>query len=704
MLCQPKGDTMELTVPDRIHHGNIFVEYVNMQATYLSRILNVPAESLIPKIQAIVKERYQPKRVEILKTTSYGNVKQINQDLWTTINRSEGSIITPSGSAYKPTYKCHSIMSKMVTDMLNERKKVKKQQLKAAGAGDDVTAKMCWYKQASIKITVNSIPGGFGSPFNIFFDKGGYNGITSSARCMIARAYTICEQLLGGNFSWFSVNELINFIILHLRTKPSDAQIEKCMEIYHLKVPTKDMLMEFYRTTMARYIPSADLTPVQNLVNTLSQNETTFLYYYCNLRHIIWENENIFRPWIARLFNVDNLEIDENVTKDDAFAIDETVVAVTTVAFTDKLGGYGMVDICTDHPEFIPKLVAYCRVTEKRLHELNYLMDTFVNTLADIPMTHLKPFTWRNTTIVSDTDSVIFTSGAWDDWYRHNEYQITHESYQIASLTIYWLHHAVKFALKRFSIAMGYIPDETNRLSMKNEFLFPVMIIYPIKKTYVGLQRIQEGVVYKTPKLDIKGQTLRGSTIAAKSKAFFSDLINNDILNASMVKPIDGNYIIDKVIAFETNIRTQIESGNIEFLKNTSLRYERDYKNPEETSVFVAWSFWEYVMTAKYDHIHPPTKVYIFRVKTPTTEYYKWLQSTSKKIYNKMTEYLDGFKKLPNQLIIDPVIGHIPEEFIPLIDTRHVIYENLVPVYESLKRLNIAVGCESKQLLFNDVY
>ena len=56
-------------------------------------------------------------------------------------------------------------MSKMVTDKLAERKKVKKMQLKAAGAGDDVLAKRCWYKQASIKININSMPGGFGSSF-----------------------------------------------------------------------------------------------------------------------------------------------------------------------------------------------------------------------------------------------------------------------------------------------------------------------------------------------------------------------------------------------------------------------------------------------------------------------------------------------------------------------------------------------------------
>ena len=695
---------MELIVPKTIHRESLFTEYVNMQAENLSRTLGIDKEVLIPELQKIVREQYKAKRIEILKSPSYGNVQRSNQDLWTTLKGAASSIITPSGSVYKPTYKCQSIMSKMVADKLAERKKVKKMQLKAAGAGDDVLAKRCWYKQASIKININSMPGGFGSPFNIFYDKGGYNSITSSARCMIARAYTLCEQLIGGNFAWFSVEELVNFIVLQLRTMPEKSAISACLHTFRMKHIQKESLLEFYKTMLSRYQHNSDLTPVTDLLNTASQEEIDFLYYYCNLRHIIWENEETFRPWIDRLFNVDNVTEDTSATKDDAFKMDDTVSTLTTVAFTDKLGGYGLVDICNDHPEYIPRLVAYCKVTEKKLHELDELMGIFVNTLADVPMTHLKPHTWRNTTIVSDTDSVIFTSGAWDDWYRHNEYGINQKSYQISALVIYWLHHAVKYALKRFSINFGYIPDEAERLAMKNEFLFPVMMIYPIKKTYVGLQMIQEGVVFKKPKLDIKGQTLRGSSICSTSLEFSALMTNNDILNTAMKSQISAEDIIGKVVAFEQKIKSEIEHGNLEYLKITSLKYERDYKNPESTSVVVGWDFWEKVMTAKYDHIHPPTKVHIFKTSKPNTEYYEWLKTKSSAVCKRMLTYLEQHNSLPNQLVVDPIVGHIPEEIIPLINIREVIYTNLSPVYTTLEQIGISVGGEKNKLLFSDVY
>ena len=309
-----QGGNMNLIVPKTIKRDGLFNEYVNMQAEHASRILGISKDKLVPVIQQIVREKYKPRRVELLVSPSYGNVKQVNQDFWSVIKSTETAIITPSGSTYKPTYRCQSIMSKMVTDKLAERKKVKKMQLKAAGAGDDILAKRCWYKQASIKVNINSMPGGFASPYNIFYDKGGYNSITSSARCMIARAYTICEQLLGGNFAWFSVEELVNFIVLQLRTMPSCEDVLKCMSHYGLRTFGKEHLMGFYKKTIARYCPGCDLTPVQRIIDALNDAEINFLYYYCNLRHMIWENDGVFRPWIDNLFNVDNIEIDPNVT------------------------------------------------------------------------------------------------------------------------------------------------------------------------------------------------------------------------------------------------------------------------------------------------------------------------------------------------------------------------------------------------------
>ncbi len=695
---------MELPTPDKIEHRHLMDEYVSMQTDFICLKTGKPREEVEAKVRQIVEQRYTPRKVTMLKSPSYGNVVKVDQDLWTFLRFTANYILTPSGSVYKPPYQTRSVISQMIVDKLAERKRIKKIQLKAEGAGDDVLAKRCWYQQATIKINCNSLPGGFGSAFNIFYDKPNYNTITSTARCMIARAYTICEQLLGGNFAWFTMDELINHIILNLKQMPSREQVEKCMNKYHLKQPTGKQLLEFYTETIKQYVPSPDMTIVSGMIDRMVDVEVAFLYYYCNLRHLIWGNDEIFRPYIKHLFDISNVSVDENVTKEDAFAIDETVTTLTTVAFASDLGNYGLTDICSDHPEYIPKLVAYSKATEHRLKSLDLLMDTFVNTGADIPETQKKPYTWRNTTIVSDTDSVIFTADAWDSWWRDGALNITDESYKIASLVVYWLHHAVKFALKRFSINFGCTGKDTTILAMKNEFLYPVMMIYEAKKTYVGIQKVKEGVILPKPKADVKGQTLRGSSICTEALDFSEHLMIKSILEPVMDGPLSGEDLIKEVVEFEHGIRDSIARKEMTYLKITSLKYERDYKDAEAVSVVKAHQFWQECFAEKYGDIHPPTKVKTFEVVQPTEQYWNWLSKTSPDIYAKMTKYFSRTKKFLNHLIINTVGDYIPEELIPLINVRAVIWHNIKPSYNTLKRLNISVGCEKQKLLLSDIY
>ena len=695
---------MKIPTPETIERPGLLESYVNMQVEHICKQTGLPEEVVRPKVLAISEQKYTPKKVKYFSYPSYGNRKVVDQDLMQFLEKVRNTIVAPAGSFYKPPYQVKSIVSQMVVDKLAERKKIKKIQLKAEGAGDEVLAKRCWYQQATIKINCNSLPGGFGSAFNIFYDKPNYNSITSTARCMIARAYTVCEQLLGGNFAWFSIEELINHIIINIRNMPPKSDIQKCVSKYKLKVPTKEMLFKFYEETIRQYVPTGSLDVVKSLVDNLDQDEVTFLFYLCNLRHIMWFNEDVFKPYIKHVLDISDIEIDENVTRDDAFAIDETVTTVATVAFSEHLGSYGLVDICNDHPEYIPKLVAYSRATAKRLKALDLLMETFVNTTAEIPEFQKKPMTWRNTTIVSDTDSVIFTADAWDTWYRNGRLDIDQESYQIASLVIYWLHHAVKFALLRFSVAYGVTGDAVTRLAMKNEFLFSVMMTYDIKKTYVSIQKVQEGVVLPKPKPDLKGQTLRGSSICSSALEFAEQIMLKEILEPVTKGKISGNEIIQKVVDFENHIAQTIKDRQLEFFKVTSLKYERDYKNPDSTSVFVAWTFWQRVFADKYGEMFPPAKVKIFKVVQPTQEYWDWLEKASPDVFRAMRKYVLDKKSFPNQLIINPAMDELPIEMVQLVDIREIIWHNIQPVYSTLKRINIAIGCEKQKLLLSDIY
>lgn len=692
---------------DQIMRPDLFSEAMKMHVDYLKRVTKEDEQTIQEFVTQVFQDKYKPKQTVYNITTSPGNEKVMTGDLYKLLKRFPNKVIAPAGTFYKPTVEQPSFISQMVVDKLKERKKVKKKQLEAEAVGDDLEAKRCWYQQATIKINCNSLPGGFGSPFNIFYDKPGYNSITSPARCMIARAYTIAEQLLGGNFSWFSDEELVNHILLNLKQRPSDNQIQDTIQRYKLKMVDGIQLMDFYTDTLRRYCPWSTLSQVHQLVNTLNELEITYLFYYCNLRHIMWYNEAVFKGYIRYVFDTSKVKLDPNVSADDVKKLDDTVLAVTTVGLAHEFNNYSISVIIEEHPEMIPKLVGYCKSIERKLHMLDQLFNTFVNTDADIPEVRKKSGTWRNTVIISDTDSEIFTATEWDSWYRGGmHYNITEESYQITSLVIYWLHHSVRHACYRFSVYHGVSPEHRRVLAMKNEFLYPIMLLFNIKKTYAGIQTVQEGVILPKPKADIKGQTLRGSSICSTSLEFIENFIKNDVLYPAMEGKLSAQELIDKVVGWEHHIYDSIKNGETEFLQITSLKYEREYKNPESTSVYFAWLFWQSVYAQKYGDVQPPAKVVYISLYPPTQGYYEWLENKNKTIYKKTLLFVEEKGKFPTNLLINPASNKIPEEIIPLIDHRKIIYHNCAPLYQVMEKLNIGVAHISKETktLLMDLY
>ena len=521
---------------------------------------------------------------------------------------------------------------------------------------------------------------------------------------MITRVNTIAEQLLGGNFAWFKLDELINHIILNVRIRPSDEQIMHMVQKYNLHVPTKEMLKDFYTKTIKYYLPTVDCTPVHNLVDTLSVPETTFLWYYCNLVHLFQGNE-FFRKFVNDSMDISGVVPVEGVTPKDGWKLDSTLVAISAVTFNGELGGFNQKQICEEHNEYLGKLVAYTNFVGEKMHSLDDLFETFVWTDADIPEVKSKPAMRRNIVVVSDTDSTIFTTESWQKFLWPEQEGLDKKSYHIASMCIYWLHHTVVHALRRFSTYFGVAPEQRSRLAMKNEFLYPVMLIYPLKKHYASICAIQESVLLDPPQPDIKGAQIRSSGIPKKAVDFVTKLLVDEILGPAMEKKISANRLIDIVVNFEQEIITGLKEGSEDFLNMTSLGMLHDYKNPDRTPIVRAHRFWQSVMAKQYGDVTPPLKVVSIPVLQPTSDYMNWLKGENPSIYKLMVKYLEqNSGALPNNLLINPGCETVPKELRPLINIRSIVYTAMKPTYMTLSCLKIAVGNDKLKMLLSDIY
>lgn len=612
-------------------------------------------------------------------------------------------ITTPSGSVYYNTEQLPSVISQMVTDRQKERSKIKKQQFEATSVGDTDLALFYKYQQSTIKVNLNALPGGYGSEHNIFYDKGGYNSITSSARSMIARAYITAERLLGGNFGWFSLEEAINHIVQHTRRRDvSDDVLRDSIRTYGLRYPSVDEVYEYIRDGLIGYCPTADTGVLRTMLSRCSDVDLAWLWYYCNLRHLFWETPGM-KERITSLFDIDPARVRvEDATAKDIKDIPGPMQILVSVAFSDVIESVPLDVILTKRTDLIPVYVGLAREFSNRIQPLSDLVSLWTNSMVDVPDITHQPLLIRNTVIISDTDSIIFTANEWDSWYKNNDSSgVTKESYQITSLVIYWLHYAVQYALYRFSCYYGVSDDKLRVLAMKNEFLYPIILLFDIKKTYAGVQMVQEGVILPKPKPDIKGQQLRGSKLCNETLDFTEDLIVNRVLNPAISGKISGMDLIQRVVELERHIMQSVRSGNVDYLAITSLKPDNEYKDSEQVSVMRAWFIWESVFGNTYGHIRPPLKVPLVPVVTPDQRY---LDSLPEKMRKGFRLYFEKYPKFPSNLIVDPQYGKIPKEMMPLVAVRDVVKANLAPAYLVLERLGLTLGPSKWNLLFSDCF
>jgi hypothetical protein len=613
-------------------------------------------------------------------------------------------VIAPNGGIYYTTTQLPSPVSEFLNYKKKERGTVKKKQLKALADGDYMAANRFWYGQASIKITMNSLPGAYASEYSIFYDKCAYNTITSTGRAMVRRSSTTTEQFLGGQFAWWSEEELLNYIIVNLSYAPKKEEIEAVMSKYNMNYISADTLYSYYQSHFTKYTKQQDYLRVKELVSTLSPHHLAFLFYYSNFKNIVMYNNKSFRPIIQHLLDASSYpEIQGSV--DDVKAFPDNIKILVAVAFASVLGGYSVDKICNEHPEYLPKLLGICTEIKKRLDDMEDIFQVFCNTNCDIPNIKIRGvYSKRNTVVLQDTDSSMFTTKPWADWYHGSEkFYVDEESLAMNALCVYWLSNAVGFVMKRFSEKLGVTDPYMKTLNFKNEFLYPVFLLTNAKKTYASIVKVQEGSILNPPKIEIKGQTLRGSSKSSDVNNFIEELLVDHILKPASQGKISAYDIIATMIRFENGMKKSLFDGEIKFLNTESLKQDRDYKNPDQP-ILIGYRFWEDLLASKYGSIQRPAKVIAFPCIYPSKPYLAELQKINPEFGEKLMTWVSKHKKYPSKIVINPALGNVPEEIRGLIDVKHLITLNIKPAYTILNQLNINCGSSTADILFSELY
>lgn len=675
----------------------------------------VPNEVIHAFAEKELRRRMVIPMVEILRHPTPGNTIRETVPLTTHLTRDvKNNIIAPSGSTYVPPTVKESFLKISLAAKVAERKKYKKIMLEAKEAGDKLKTDIYQYLQASTKIFVNSAPGAMNSPFNILYDKPGFNSITSISRMSVKYGYGHTERVVEGNLYLPDYEDVVSYCLRLHMTKPDT--LSSVLSRYNLHIPSAEEVTEHLMESVKYYTTKPLRDKILSFIQTLPDDTRAFVLYAGCWKTLTHRNEAFFKSFLRSFFNTD-IPVDTTADPKEIFKTEADMLAMITSVNYDLLGMdtkgnrlnlKNAVD--GGNIQGAQHLLSIAKHMEHMISEHADLFSCFFRLESDLAKIQFHPNMVRRCVLVSDTDSVIFSTQSMIEWYS-GEVNYSKSSYQINAFTVYLISRSLEHVFARLSTGFGMVGDDIKKISMKNEFLYTIMLRTTIKKHYAGIVQIQEGKLLPKPAKDIKGVQFRDSKLSAQTnkdaEAFLIDLLQSVVDNGK----INGRDYLDKVHKIERKIYDSIMSGSRDYLKTVPVKPAAEYKNdnPMQTNYFY-YELWSQVFARRFDDMVIPNKCYSLPLKNggkciTAPEWLDQLSSFDKKMTQELLSFLEqSEKKSFSQLLIPPTMASVPEIFRPLIDVRSVIFTNCKPFYLALESIGFAYIYGKDNFLISDFY
>lgn len=642
---------------------------------------------------------------------SYGNITEYpDYDLFKWVKEFNSKIISPFGTYYETVDHNSSFLKGMVDMKKAERKSEKKLMLLAKKEGNRTAETFHNNNQATIKINMNSYIGAMGSGFNNMSSIANFNSVTSIARFFIMNSYGHAERFLESNFYFRTEEQLINFIITCVECGPSDEVINRIMsENSYIRYPSVQEVTDFFINCLRRYDSFCDTSAVVELISKLSKERLCFMFYMSNMKQLVFKNDKFFREWVKDLFSMENVDMVACEAK-DVNKLDGDLAIVVSTVYNDLLprnakgNNISIYDCINEAPEIAKKMYCIGLHMQAKMNKLRPIFDLFMDHEVAIGYVVELKNQYRDAIVVSDTDSIIFTTKSWVEWYT-GTHKISTDAFNINALIVYWLSKANANILYHVSKNFGALKKDMLTMAMKNEFMMPVEILTSLKKHYASILKIQEGVFYATPRMDIKGVNLRGSNFSKGVLNYAEWFIKSLIDDIYEHGTVDPRKKILEVLRFERMISDSLKRGETQFLPVEPVKMKEEYAEPEK-SIYFNYLFWEEVFGDKYGHIQLPTKCFVVPLLgVKNVKFIEQLKSRDEAIGEKWQKYVSSATKDINRIPINPITNKIPEEIIPISDFRSIVYSNTKSMYLIMQSLGITSGIsKGKVALYSDLY
>ncbi|EEX4841282.1 hypothetical protein D0726_003405 [Escherichia coli] len=597
-------------------------------------------------------------------------------------------LMAPTFTQIIPPDRKESMLSSYIKVNLAKRNAEKKAQLQAANHGDKFKESLHKNNQNNKKILNNAISGNHRSIHSILYDRPVHPILTSCCRIANGSANSNNDRLLMGSRHYYTPDTVLANIasILELSDWPL---VRRAVDKHNLHKPTVEETLAVIKRSTDLYWVSEHAggnKHIVRFVESLDEYERAAVCYMGDLYHLAQFNDSVVREIIDALVKEPTVRVDNDF--EWLNHVDEDTQAQIKVRFPEIVGKehfwHDDVKARDDYWKVGSMACQIYQTLDKYADVINaFLMSKNVPFLiSDFPSAI------RRAGVGSDTDSAIFTVQDWAIWYNGND-DVTYDNILLSEAMAFIVSETTTHNLATMTVNIGVTDEkEVFRLSMKNEYLFPVFMLTSRSKHYAALQKVQEGVIFDKAKLEKKGVELIASNSPEGVRNDLDRLILDALHKQERGEKISLHEYLVTVAEWEHRIYDSISAGETIYLKAARVKEEDGYTKEAEKSRYVNYMLWDEVFADKFGQcVPPPYSALAFSIVPDTkTKTKKWIDSWDdteraarlRAFMEKVGKVYLGEILLPE----DNIMSYgIPKEILDVINVRKIVAKAVSPFY-----------------------
>lgn len=604
-------------------------------------------------------------------------------------------LIAPTFTTYLNPKVKKSLLSEFLAGNVKLRSQAKKAEFAAKANKDFILAAIKKVEQTFRKLNNNAVSGAHVSPSTVLYNKTGHSTLTSTCRSTSAYGNANNEKFLSGNRHYFSATVVLNNIVSVINNT-NYAKLEAAMTRHQLKYPTHDDVMQAIRYSANLYWwDDYPMSYIEDFVRKLTPQESAAFLYTGDAYQLMTHNPEVMRTFITRLSS--KIEWDGVGPEHDWDEIlkkapEGYINLAHQICYHETRGIGKNYDGIRGKPSYHTLALTVENIA-LTIFEYFDIVDTFWRT-SNLPssVAHF-PSSIRRSAMTSDTDSTIFTVQDWVIWFTGRP-SMDQRSRSVAASMVMLASATITNVLAVMSANFGIGEEDLFKIAMKSEFMFDTFITTQLGKHYWAVISCQEGQVQAELEWEVKGVQLKSANAPRNIITEANKMMREIIKTVLSEQKISINHYLHWVGAIETQIVNSIKKGNLNYLRNASIKDPESYTKDEEESPYQHYYMWQEVFGPKYGNVAKPpydAKKISIQLGTPT-KLKKWLAELDDRDFaTRMQNYLARNGKTALTTLLLPteklVNQGIPSEIEKVLDYPKLVVDICSTLYIILEAI-----------------